>query len=984
MPNSALVLEVDLTGKAAANLILGEQHSIGTGVNRLIAPKHGAFYKEGLVVKDGSSFLPIDDSKYLLLDFDSKASMLTGKEVYGSIVVTDASVFADVAIDYQAFGGEFSRNRSALTALLATRMNAGGTMDWEQVTDKLDKYPPAQHKMLLAHVYGLEYVVAGLDRLTTAAAVGSSPVYEKTVANIEQLLSGLSATGHTKATEVMNTTITGFKQTMDASAFGLDLLNNFETMPKPIAEGAANIGFLYQTGDPDFYSTIHSLDSFSRKAQTEMVNANETSIGIASGKYMESTRGSVLALPNGATFLLHSKKYHTDAGLTYEPGIYPEGVLETDEFCVTRINNAQTHAGGVFMMFNRMSHSTYIGTLRSDSCSSKLVWRKMFHDGELTELTDLLQKHAVDTKNPHNMDAADVGFDKLENLPVVTTDEIDKQVGVRKYLTTDTLQYYMKLYMTNVKPPPSPNPTPDPNTPTMDQAQIVFTQCRVPPPDPVYAPKDQFVKSFCDGTDKFGTFTDGAGGTYDKIIELNSDDCKFKAFPAVDTLIAKYCEGTTQYGKYADGLGGSTDRKIREDSPECGGGIATKRDVPSEGTPLGSYCKDGDKYSRYADGKGAFYEMLSEKYSKDCNATAGATIVFSKAAEVTLGGSDVTSASLAGFTPNSTYSMEIYTQAPNITNGEPFKTTTVEVSIDATGKGTWSNSGTDQGVVPRGTTTNWAYIPSLALKSNVVTTVYKNANGTTPSPTPAPTPSPTGSPPGNDNIVITLTKPSSVTIGDNDDTSAIFTGFPPNSTIQMEGYMQGAAFNGGEPYRTVTATVSINSSGRGSWSNHSVDDGTMPRDTFNNWVSVPSVNKVSNVINTVYRPGSVSQPPSLPIPSPRVGITLNGNGNSPTFRVYDVINVVISFGGFPGVAYDQRNATTKYYLNIGANDPRNVGPFEINLSNGSGSASFQSTLLLNDTIRGLVTYRIRAEWYTAEGELNSAYSNTVSANWVSP
>ena len=136
MPNSALVLEVDLTGKAAANLILGEQHSIGTGVNRLIAPKHGAFYKEGLVVKDGSSFLPIDDSKYLLLDFDSKASMLTGKEVYGSIVVTDASVFADVAIDYQAFGGEFSRNRSALTALLATRM----TMDeMRPILPEMDK-----------------------------------------------------------------------------------------------------------------------------------------------------------------------------------------------------------------------------------------------------------------------------------------------------------------------------------------------------------------------------------------------------------------------------------------------------------------------------------------------------------------------------------------------------------------------------------------------------------------------------------------------------------------------------------------------------------------------------------------------------------------------------------------------------------------------------------------------------------------------------
>ena len=983
MPTSSLVLELDLTGKSPANFIQGEQHAIGMGANRLITPVFGAFFKEGLVVKDGSSFLPIDSSKYLLLDFDSRASMLTGKEVFASIVVTDASVVADIAMDYQAYGGPLARDRSGLMNLLAARSNTGGSMDWDLVTDKMDKYPPEKHKMLLAHVYGMEYVVAGLERLEDAISVGSSPVYDHTNANIDALLSTLPTIGNNAANVVIENNINGTKMAINPGSFGLDMLRNLETMPKPIAEGAANIGFIFDPAGSDFYATVHSLDAFADRARIELVNANDTSIGLSSGKYVDSQRGSILALPNGASFLMRSKKAHTDAGLTYEPGVYPEGTSEADEFVILRINNAQNSAAGVFMLFNRMQHATYIGTLKTDNCAAKIVWKKMFHDGELNELSTLLEKHAVDTKNPHELVAADVGFDKLENLPVVTTDEIDKQVGVRKYLTTDTLQYYMKMFMTNVKPPPSPNPTPDPTLPTMDQAQIVFTQCRVPPPDPVYPPKDQFVKSFCDGTDKFGTFTDGAGSTYDKVIELNSDDCQFKGFPAIDTLVTKYCDGTTQYGKFADGVGGTVDRKIREDSPECGGGFATKSNVPSEGTPLGSYCKDGDKYSRYADGKGSFYELLSEKFSKDCNLSANATIVFSKSAEVTLGGADVTSANLAGFTPSSSYSMEIYTQAPGITNGEPFKTITVEVTIDATGKGSWSNNGTDGGAVPRGTTTNWAYIPALSLKSNVVTTVYKNANGTTPAPTSAPTPAPT-SPPGNDNIVITLTKPSVVTIGDNDDTSAVFTGFTPNSTIFMEGYMQGAAFNDGEPYKTITATVNINAAGRGTWSNHSVDQGTVPRGSFNNWVSVPAVNKISNVINTIYRPGSVAQPPSLPTPNPRVGITLDGNGNNPTIKVFTNVTVVVTFNGFPGVAYDSRNYSTTYYLQIGANDPRNVGPFDINLSNGSGSATFQSTLLNNETIRGLVTYRIRAEWYSDDGQLQSAYSNTVSANWIDP
>jgi hypothetical protein len=471
-----------------------------------------------------------------------------------------------------------------------------------------------------------------------------------------------------------------------------------------------------------------------------------------------------------------------------------------------------------------------------------------------------------------------------------------------------------------------------------------------------------------------------------------------------------YCEGETEYGKFADGIGGTVDRKIRENSPECGG-VATKTGVPSEGTPLGSYCKDGDKYSRYADGKGAFYEMLSEKFSKDCNLSANATnangttpaptpsptpsptgsppgndnivITLTKPSIVTIGDNDDTAAVFTGFTPNSTIQMEGYMQGANFNGGEPYKTITAAVNINSSGRGTWSNHSVDQGVVPRGSFNSWVSVPSVNKISNVINTVYKNANGTTPTPTPSPTPSPTSTPPGNDNVVITLTKPSSVTIGGNDDTSVIFTGFPPNSTIQMEGYMQGANFNGGEPYRTTTATVNINASGRGSWSNHSVDQGVVPRGSFNSWVSVPSVNKISNVINTQYRPGSVS-PPSLPIPSPRVGITLDGNGNNPTIRVFKNVEVVITFNGFPGVAYDPRNATTVYYLQISGNDPRTVGPFEINLRSGSGSATFRSTLLNNETIRGMVYYRIRAEWYSDDGKQQSAYSNTVSANWIDP
>jgi hypothetical protein len=40
-------------------------------------------------------------------------------------------------------------------------------------------------------------------------------------------------------------------------------------------------------------------------------------------------------------------------------------------------------------------------------------------------------------------------------------------------------------------------------------------------------PKDKFINYYCVGFEKFGCYADGFGGSYDRLIETNSQDCGY-------------------------------------------------------------------------------------------------------------------------------------------------------------------------------------------------------------------------------------------------------------------------------------------------------------------------------------------------------------------------------------------------------------------------------------------------------------------------
>ena len=614
MPNPVVMLPLDYTGLEVGNRITNEAASIGVGQQRLVIPVYHPFFRESLILVDNATGSPLTDAQFFCTDLDQELTMRCAKEIYTAIVIADVTVSNDIRLTYQSIGGPYARDRQALITWLEQRKDTGGNEDWADVTDKPKLYNPEMgHKHLLAHIYGMEYVVAGLKRVEEAVIIGDHGAYAKVQQNLDRLMALATTRGHQIATEVINNRITGVTSGISKDALGLGLLENLSPLSRNLAREIAKPSYGLPSVFEDHYTTILGQDAFNEQLQEELVSRFTTGLGDNNGSYIDSTRPSLLVLPNGAVFTLRSKKAIVDRGEYYDANVYPEGTMEGDEFVITRITNSVTHAGGIFMLFNKNNQDTYIGNLQNDGCRSPIKWRKMYFDNELDELNKLIQAHINDTKNPHNLTAEDVDLKFVENLPVITTDEIDAKKSVRKYLTLDTLYYYMKKFMTNAQAPAPPNSTVDPTKPTMDQAQIIFTSCRKPPPDAVHPNKGQLIKTYCDGSDKFGKFTDGTGGYYDEVIELNSDDCNYVANPPKGTLINTFCDGTTKKGKYANGTGGDYVETIELKSEDCG-----YEKPPSQGTILAVFCSGVDKITRYADGNGGHYDMPSEFYSPDC------------------------------------------------------------------------------------------------------------------------------------------------------------------------------------------------------------------------------------------------------------------------------------------------------------------------------------------------------------------------------
>lgn len=182
--------QLDRTGVNPDNLVSGESHTLSLKNIRAVAPTYGPFYSESLVIRDGITNIPlVRGTQYKCVELLQEATALYGKEINELILIIDPTVSHTVSTTYQCLGGLYQNNASGIVAMYEAVMNDNRTVNWDNVSNKPDAYPPSFHNHVLDDVYGWEYMVTALERVRNAIVLSNIPAFEELIAWVRNRVS---------------------------------------------------------------------------------------------------------------------------------------------------------------------------------------------------------------------------------------------------------------------------------------------------------------------------------------------------------------------------------------------------------------------------------------------------------------------------------------------------------------------------------------------------------------------------------------------------------------------------------------------------------------------------------------------------------------------------------------------------------------------------------------------------------------------------
>ena len=283
--------------------------------------------------------------------------------------------------------------------------------------------------------------------------------------------------------------------------------------------------------------------------------------------------------------------------------------------------------------------------------------------------------------------------------------------------------------------------------------------------------------------------------------------------PVYGTYLGTGCSGTTLIKKYADGRGGFYTENVESNSSQCGGST-----YPPAGTFLREGCKPGTKnFVKYtADGRGGEIETITEANSTKCGYTPDqpktAVLTYSTSMNMLTPQTSQRerhTVTLKDGKPNKTYYLTFYLKN---SAGSQVVSHNSTIYTNGTGDGTYEFTthvyGKDplMAFVPDDSYQCWVTTDD-GVRSNTLVRIYSGF----------------GQSPVNRALTCSSTK-RDIAIGDTETYTVTATGYPPNTTVQIELQAkctsQQLTMNGRDfsqwQYQAM-ASINIDSSGRGTW-----------------------------------------------------------------------------------------------------------------------------------------------------------------------
>ena len=112
----------------------------------LVIPRHGPFFSESMDAREPGQATLVEGPDYKAIELYERLSEVTGKGVYGALIVRKPIVGTRIRLTYQAIGGTRSYSNEVLRSILDDIGNmVGAEAEFDTIIDKPKAYPPSEH-----------------------------------------------------------------------------------------------------------------------------------------------------------------------------------------------------------------------------------------------------------------------------------------------------------------------------------------------------------------------------------------------------------------------------------------------------------------------------------------------------------------------------------------------------------------------------------------------------------------------------------------------------------------------------------------------------------------------------------------------------------------------------------------------------------------------------------------------------------------------
>ena len=252
----SLIYPLDRTASSPTNYIVGEVHDVPVADTKIIVPTYSPFFTNNLRIYDHISNVElVKDVDFKLGELHADATLHLGHEVYQLIILTNDSINAQIRINYQTVGGQYSYPVPAIKQLYEQVISRNDPVDWNRVVNKPTQYPPSLHTHWLSDIYGFQAVVDALERVRNAIVISDVPTIQALIEWVDQKMEmypstrfmAIPETYRVRGNEVLTSTLAS-KDLHDHDVYNWEIVHG-TTEPSDFINLSGQVTLIADRGD---------------------------------------------------------------------------------------------------------------------------------------------------------------------------------------------------------------------------------------------------------------------------------------------------------------------------------------------------------------------------------------------------------------------------------------------------------------------------------------------------------------------------------------------------------------------------------------------------------------------------------------------------------------------------------------------------------------------------------------------------------------